>query len=79
MKQVILPELGKGIEVANVTFWYFKQGDKVKEKDDLVEMATDKASFNLPSPCSGVLTQILFQEGDAVKVGQVLATIDETA
>ena len=79
MKQVILPELGEGIEVANVTFWYFKQGDKVKEKDDLVEMATDKASFNLPSPCSGVLTQILFQEGDAVKVGQALATIDETA
>lgn len=78
MKQVILPELGEGIESANVTFWYFKDGDKVKEKDDLVEMATDKATFNIPSPCSGVLTQILFKEGDTVKVGQVLATINET-
>ena len=78
MKQVILPELGEGIESANVTFWYFKDGDKVKEKDDLVEMATDKATFNIPSSCSGVLTQILFKEGDTVKVGQVLATINET-
>ena len=78
MKQVILPDLGEGIESANVTFWYFKDGDKVKEKDDLVEMATDKATFNIPSPCSGALTQILFKEGDTVKVGQVLATINET-
>jgi len=78
MKQVILPELGEGIEGANVTFWYFKEGDTVKEKDDLVELATDKAAFNLPSPCSGVLTQILLKEGDTVKVGEALATIDES-
>lgn len=77
MKQVILPELGEGIEGANITFWYFKQGDTVKENADLVELATDKAAFNLPSPCSGVLTQVLFKEGDTVKVGEVLATIDE--
>jgi 2-oxoglutarate dehydrogenase E2 component (dihydrolipoamide succinyltransferase) len=76
MRQVTLPELGEGIESANVTYWYFKQGDTVKENEDLVELTTDKAAFNLPSPCSGVLTQILFNEGDAVKVGQVLAIID---
>ena len=58
MKQVILPELGEGIEGATVTFWYFKEGDAVKEKDDLVELATDKATFNLPSPCAGTLNQI---------------------
>ena len=78
MKQVILPELGEGIEGATITYWYFKQGDAVKEKEDLVELATDKASFNLPSPCSGVLTKILLKEGDNVKVGEVLATIDES-
>jgi len=77
MKQVILPELGEGIESASVTYWYFKEGDMVKEKDDLVELATDKATFNLPSPCSGRLTQILHNEGDAVKVGEVLANIEE--
>ena len=77
MKQVILPELGEGITKANITFWYFKQGDSVKEGDDLVELATDKATFNLPSLCSGVLTQILLKEGDAVDVGQALAVIEE--
>jgi 2-oxoglutarate dehydrogenase E2 component (dihydrolipoamide succinyltransferase) len=77
MKQVILPELGEGIEQANITYWYFKQGDSVKEGDDLVELATDKAAFNLPSPCAGLLSQILFSEGETVEVGQVLATINE--
>jgi pyruvate/2-oxoglutarate dehydrogenase complex dihydrolipoamide acyltransferase (E2) component len=77
MKQVILPELGEGIESVNVTYWYFKEGDTVKEKDDLVELATDKATFNLPSPCSGVLAQILLKEGDTAKVGEALATINE--
>ena len=79
MKQVILPELGEGVESANVTFWYFKEGDTVKEKDDLVELTTEKAAFNLPSPCSGVLAQILLKEGNTVKVGEVLALIDEQA
>jgi len=77
MKQVILPELGEGIEGANITFWYFKEGDSVKEGEDLVEVATDKATFNLPSPCSGTLKQILLNEGEAVKVGEVLAIIEE--
>jgi len=78
MKQVILPELGENIEGATITYWYFKEGDVVKEKQDLVELATDKATFNLPSPCSGMLTQILIKEGDTVKVGEVLATIEES-
>ena len=78
MKQVVLPGLGEGIENANVTFWYFKEGDMVKEKDDLVELATDKAAFNLPSPSAGVLAQILCKEGDTVKVGQALAVIEES-
>ena len=77
MRQVILPELGEGIEGANITYWYFKEGDTVKEGEDIVELATDKAAFNLPSPCTGVLTQILFNEGDTVKVGEALAIIDE--
>ena len=79
MKQVILPELGEGIDSASITYWYFKEGDAVKEKEDLVELATDKATFNLPSPCSGVISQIIFKEGDTVKVGEVLANIDEAA
>ncbi|MBM3246539.1 MAG: hypothetical protein FJZ13_04345 [Candidatus Omnitrophica bacterium] len=76
MTKVVLPELGEGIEKATISYWYFKEGEKVNERDDLVELATDKATFNLPSPASGALGQIFFHEGDTVPVGEVLATID---
>jgi pyruvate/2-oxoglutarate dehydrogenase complex dihydrolipoamide acyltransferase (E2) component len=78
MTQVILPELGEGIDKATVSYWYFKEGQRINEKDDLVELTTDKATFNLPSPGSGVLSEIFFHEGDTVNVGEVLAVIDET-
>ncbi|MFA5145233.1 MAG: biotin/lipoyl-containing protein [Candidatus Omnitrophota bacterium] len=77
MTKVVLPELGEGIKKATLSYWYFKQGEGVKEGSDLVELATDKATFNLPSPCSGVLSEVLFSEGDTVNVGEVLAIISE--
>lgn len=78
MVKVILPELGEGIAKATVSYWFFKAGERVKEKEDLVELTTDKATFNLPSPCSGVLSEIIHSEGDSVDIGQVLALIDES-
>lgn len=77
MTKVVLPELSEGVDKATVSYWYFKEGQKVNEKDDLVELATDKATFNLPCPCSGILSQTLFKEGDTVRVGEVLAVIEE--
>lgn len=77
MTKVVLPELGEGIEKATVSYWYFKEGEKVNEKDDLVELVTDKATFNLPSPCSGMLSEIIFHEGNSIHIGEVLATIEE--
>ncbi|RJO64206.1 MAG: hypothetical protein C4540_04820 [Candidatus Omnitrophota bacterium] len=77
MTKVILPELGEGIKSATVSYWFFKAGDRVSEKDDLVELTTDKAAFNLPSPASGVLAEIFFREGDLVNIADVLALIDQ--
>lgn len=77
MTKVILPELGEGIEKATLSYWYFNVGERVNEKDDLVELATDKATFNLPTPCAGTLCEIMFNEGDTVNVGEVLAIIEE--
>jgi pyruvate/2-oxoglutarate dehydrogenase complex dihydrolipoamide acyltransferase (E2) component len=77
MTKIILPELGENIKKATITFWFFKTGDRVTQKDDLVELATDKATFNLPSPAGGVLSQINFTEGDTVSVGEVLGIIEE--
>lgn len=76
MGKVILPELGEGIEEATVSFWYFLEGNSVNKDDDIVELATDKATFNIPSPTSGVIKKILHREGETVKVGSVLAELE---
>lgn len=77
MIKVVLPELGEGIDKATVSYWYFKAGEKVNEKDDLVELTTDKATFNLPAPCPGILSEILVHEGDTVNIGDIIAIVEE--
>lgn len=77
MFTVVLPELGENIEKATISYWYFKVDDDVTKDEDLVELTTDKATFNLACPCSGTLSQILLNEGDEVRVGQPLAEIQE--
>ena len=78
MYEVKLPDLGEGAgEEAIVSLWHFEEGDEVHEADDLVEMMTDKATFNVPSPVSGILSEIMADEGDTVEVGEVLAIIEE--
>ena len=76
MKKVILPELGEGIEEATISFWHFSKGDRIDKGDDLVELTTDKATFNVPSPESGVIKKIIHREGDTAKVGDVLAELE---
>lgn len=75
MLKITLPQLGEGIEEAVVSFWYFSEGDAVDKDADLVELATDKATFNVPASESGVIKKILHREGDTVKIGDVLAEL----
>lgn len=75
MTEVKLPSLAESVDKASISYWHHKAGDTVKEGEDLVELVTDKATFNMPAPASGVLKEICAQEGDEVKVGQVLARI----
>ena len=78
MVKVVLPELGEGITKATLTYWFFKDGEMVRQNDDLVELVTDKSTFNLPSPVKGVISEIMYSEGDTVNVGQILAVINES-
>jgi pyruvate/2-oxoglutarate dehydrogenase complex dihydrolipoamide acyltransferase (E2) component len=78
MVKVILPDLGEGITKATVSYWFYKQGEKVTQNDDLIELVTDKATFNLPSPCTGMVSQIIRSEGDTVNSGDLLAIIEES-
>ena len=76
MINVILPELGEGIAKATVSCWYVKPGDFVKEGDDIVELVTDKAAFNVSATTSGHVKKILFKEDEEVKIGATLAVIE---
>lgn len=76
MAELKLPELAEGVNEAVVSYWHFKEGDSIKEGDEIVEMATDKAAFNVPCKFTGILKKISAQEGDTVKVGGILAIIE---
>ena len=76
MAEVKLPELGEEVNEATVSYWLHQEGDEIKEGEDLVEMTTDKATFNVPVPVSGILKEISVEEGETVKVGQKIACIE---
>jgi len=73
---VKLPELGEDAgDEARVSFWYVIEGEEVEEGDDLVQMLTDKATFDVPSPARGKVVKHLVEEDQQVKVGQVLCRL----
>ena len=76
MTEVKLPHIAEGVDKANVSYWHRAAGDSVKEGEDLVELVTDQATFNLPAPVSGIVKEVLVNEGDEAKVGQILAKIE---
>jgi pyruvate dehydrogenase E2 component (dihydrolipoamide acetyltransferase) len=67
-----LPDLGEGIHEGEVLSVRVAVGDKVKEGDIILEVETDKAAVEIPSPYTGVVEEILVKPGDTVKVGQVM-------
>ena len=74
-----LPDLGEGVTEAEVDKWLVKEGDTIAEDDPLVELITDKATAEVPSPFAGIVTKIHVQPGEIVPVGTVLVTIGEGA
>ena len=77
MIKIVLPELGEGIEKAEIVRWNFSLGQRVTPDDDVLELVTDKAVFNVPAPASGMLAKIYYQEGQEAPVGAVLAELRE--
>ena len=76
MTAVVLPELGEGITKAVVACWHYQEGDKVNSEDDIVEVVTDKATFNVPAGISGTIKKIFVAEGQEATVGEPLAIIE---
>lgn len=70
------PDVGEGIEEAEIVKWRVKAGDTVEEHQTLVEVETDKAVVEIPSPIKGKIEALHFKEGDVIHVGQVLVTFE---
>ena len=66
-------------DIATVTQWHRKEGERVAAGDVLVELEVDKAAHDVEAPTSGTLREILVLEGEEVEVGGLLAVIDEDA
>jgi len=72
---VKLPDIGEGVAEGEIVRWLVRVGDGVKEDQPLVEVMTDKASVEIPSPRTGTIEAILVEEGAVVPVGTVLVSI----
>jgi len=71
-----MPKLGESIIEATITRWVKNVGDVLEEDDSIVEIATDKVDSEIPSPVEGKLVETLFNEGDVVAVGTVIAIVE---
>ena len=72
-----LPELGENVDSGDLTKILVSVGDTVSKDQALLELETDKATIEVPSPVSGVIKELHVQEGRKIKVGDTLFTVEE--
>ena len=71
-----LPDIGEGIAEAEIVAWHVKVGDKISEDQPLADMMTDKATVEMESPVSGVVTKVAGEAGDVIAIGAMLVEIE---
>jgi pyruvate dehydrogenase E2 component (dihydrolipoamide acetyltransferase) len=76
---VVMPQMGVSVSEGTITKWIKQQGEEVQADEPLLEISTDKVDTEVPSPGSGILQEILVQEGETVDVGTKLAVIGSGA
>ena len=72
---VVMPQMGVSVSEGTITRWLKQEGEQIEADEPLLEISTDKVDTEVPSPASGVVSEILVQEGETVNVGTVLARI----
>src|SRR5947207_233929 len=75
-EEVKMPQMGESIAEGTIVKWLKKVGDSIKRDEPLFEISTDKVDAEIPSPSSGVLSEIKVQEGETVAVNTVVAVIN---
>jgi pyruvate dehydrogenase E2 component (dihydrolipoamide acetyltransferase) len=78
MQEFKLPDLGEGMQEAEVVEWLIKPGDMLKLDQTMLKVETDKAVVEIPSPVAGRVAEILVQDGQVAKVGDVLIVFEST-
>ncbi len=79
MQEFKLPDLGEGMQEAEIVQWLIKPGDSVKLDQTMVKVETDKAVVEIPSPVAGRIAEIRVQDGQVAKVGDVLVVFEPSA
>jgi 2-oxoisovalerate dehydrogenase E2 component (dihydrolipoyl transacylase) len=74
--RVVMPQLGESVHEGTIAKWLVKPGDRVVEFEPMLEVDTDKVSAEVPSPVSGILREILAQEGQTVQAGAEIAVVE---
>ena len=72
---LVMPKLGESIMEATILKWHKQPGDKVKQDETVLEIATDKVDSEVPSTAEGIIEEILFNVNDVVPIGSVIAKI----
>ena len=76
---IIMPKMGESIMEGTILKWLKKAGEKIERDEPILEISTDKVDTEIPAPESGILTELLFKEGDVIEVGKVIARMDTDA
>ena len=76
-EKILVPVLGESITEATIAKWLKKEGDAVEADEPIVELETDKVNLEVPSPITGVLTEIASKDGSVVEVGALLGSVSE--
>ena len=77
MHEFKLPEIGEGVVEGEIVQWLKQPGEHVVANEPLVEVMTDKATVEIPSPTTGTVQSIKAGEGDICPVGDLIALIEE--
>ena len=78
-EKIVVPVLGESISEATVSKWLKNEGDKVEVDEPVVELETDKVNLEVPSPVSGILSEIISKNGAIVEVGALLGSVSVDA
>src|SRR6186713_720577 len=79
MSNIVVPQLGESVVEARIARWLKKEGDRVETGEPVVELETEKIDLEVGADHAGVLTSIKRKEGEDVKVGDLLAVVEDGA